>query len=180
MNQFNPTAPPSSSSSVPQRENGVSHTPLSPETVRIRKYPNRRLYDTSRSRHLTHDGVISLIRDGKTVQVTDSRSGADITNIVLLQIMVERDPAKVQALPSALVHRAMRSDESTLRTLGEHALGAWKSSPTSEAPSRPSSPPTSNGAQRAAPTPSFPQRVAPVVDVESNGRPKAKAKRLDA
>ncbi|MDZ4755054.1 MAG: polyhydroxyalkanoate synthesis regulator DNA-binding domain-containing protein [Phycisphaerae bacterium] len=103
------------------------------ETIRIRKYPNRRLYDTSRSCHLTHDGVLAVLAEGKSVQVTDSRSGADITNSVLLQILIERDPAKIAAIPSALIHRAMRSDVSTLKQAADAALAAWK--PGQNAPS---------------------------------------------
>lgn len=97
------------------------------DVVRIRKYPNRRLYDTSRSRHLTHDGVIALVAEGRTVQVTDSRSGADITNAVLLQIMIERDPQKIAALPSDLVIRAMRCDAGPLSSAAREALAAWSS-----------------------------------------------------
>ena len=92
----------------------------------IRKYPNRRLYDTSRSRHLTHDGVLALIADGRTVQVTDSRTGTDITNAVLLQIMIERDPSRLRAIPSALVHRAMRCDMTALNPIATRALEAWR------------------------------------------------------
>ena len=44
----------------------------------IRKYPNRRYYDATRSRHLTLPEIRNLIRDGYDVTVTDSRSGADI------------------------------------------------------------------------------------------------------
>jgi polyhydroxyalkanoate synthesis repressor PhaR len=98
------------------------------DPVRIRKYPNRRLYDTSRSRHLTHDGVIALVAEGRMVQVTDSRSGADITNAVLLQILIERDPAKVAAIPSELVLRAMRADSSVVSQLAALALRSWPAS----------------------------------------------------
>ncbi|MFO0828066.1 MAG: polyhydroxyalkanoate synthesis regulator DNA-binding domain-containing protein [Phycisphaerales bacterium] len=100
-------------------------TAPAPDVIRIRKYPNRRLYDTSRSRHLTHDGVLAIIADGHSVHVSDSRTGTDITNIVLLQILLERDPHRLQALPTALVHRAMRSDVATLRMLTERALVSW-------------------------------------------------------
>lgn len=180
-----PTAHPYEGSSV----TAPSYQPAGGgETVRIRRYPNRRLYDTSRSRHLTHDGVIALIRDGKTVQVTDSRSGADITNIVLLQIMVERDPTKVQALPSMLIHRAMRSEEGALKLLAEQALAAWRSAPVvADSQVRAqglgvssASTPRPNGValvpQRIAPAPT----VSPSGDANGlNGRPKAKAKRFE-
>ncbi|MBL9121439.1 MAG: polyhydroxyalkanoate synthesis regulator DNA-binding domain-containing protein [Phycisphaerae bacterium] len=102
-----------------------SKTGLASEPVRIRKYPNRRLYDTIRSRHLTHDGVIALVAEGRAVQVTDSRSGADITNAVLLQILIERDPEKLAVVPSELVLRAMRAEPAALATLATAGLRAW-------------------------------------------------------
>jgi hypothetical protein len=55
----------------------------STDVIRIRKYPNRRLYDTSRSTHLTHDEVLAIVRRGLRVQISDSRTETDITNEVL-------------------------------------------------------------------------------------------------
>jgi polyhydroxyalkanoate synthesis repressor PhaR len=92
------------------------------EPTRIRKYPNRRLYDTSRSRHLTHQGVLDLIAAGHVVEVTDSRTGADITNVVLLQILIERDPARLGAIPTALLHRLMRSGPAEVRDACARAM----------------------------------------------------------
>ena len=69
----------------------------STDVIRIRKYPNRRLYDTSRSTHLTHDEVLAIVRRGLRVQISDSRTETDITNEVLLQILIARDPALVAA-----------------------------------------------------------------------------------
>lgn len=79
------------------------------DVIRIRKYPNRRLYDTSRSTHLTHDEVLAIIRRGNRVQISDSRTEADITNEVLLQILVARDPALVSALPTTSLLAIARS-----------------------------------------------------------------------
>jgi polyhydroxyalkanoate synthesis repressor PhaR len=159
-----------------------------PEVIRIRKYPNRRLYDTSRSRHLTHEGVVQLVAEGRTVQVTDSRSGADITNIVLLQIIIERDPAKLQALPNSLLHKAMRADAADLRAM---ALGLLEGRVD---PVKPKSPPVASQPIR---TPAAPERIAPppqpsraIASPAPNGvksahagddlsRPKARAKRID-
>ncbi|MBI1304084.1 MAG: hypothetical protein GC172_09895 [Phycisphaera sp.] len=70
------------------------------EAIRIRKYPNRRLYDTSRSTHLTHDEVLAIVRRGLRVQISDSRTETDITNEVLLQILIARAPELVAALPT--------------------------------------------------------------------------------
>lgn len=70
------------------------------DVIRIRKYPNRRLYDTSRSTHLTHDEVLAIVRRGRRVQISDSRTEADITNEVLLQILIARAPELIHALPT--------------------------------------------------------------------------------
>jgi polyhydroxyalkanoate synthesis repressor PhaR len=74
------------------------------QIVRIRKYPNRRLYDTSRSTHLTQDEVLGILRRGQRVQICDSRTESDITNEVLLQILIARAPEAIAALDtSALI-----------------------------------------------------------------------------
>ncbi len=77
----------------------------------IRKYPNRRYYDTTRSRHVTLDEIYRLIRDGYEIQVTDSKSGQDITGKVLAQIIIELDPPKLGVFPVPLLHRLLRSNE---------------------------------------------------------------------
>ena len=81
----------------------------STDVIRIRKYPNRRLYDTSRSTHLTHDEVLAIVRRGLRVQISDSRTETDITNEVLLQILIARDPALVAALPTNTLLAIARS-----------------------------------------------------------------------
>jgi polyhydroxyalkanoate synthesis repressor PhaR len=81
----------------------------SQDAIRIRKYPNRRLYDTSRSTHLTHDEVLAIVRRGQRVQISDSRTESDITNEVLLQILIARDPATIAALPTQVLFAIARS-----------------------------------------------------------------------
>jgi polyhydroxyalkanoate synthesis repressor PhaR len=104
------------SNEAPTTRNG-SH-----ELVRIRKYPNRRLYDTSRSRHVTQQEVLDLVLAGRRVEVTDSRSNADITNAVLLQILIDRDADRISKLPVALVHWAARAGHEDLVALANQSL----------------------------------------------------------
>jgi polyhydroxyalkanoate synthesis repressor PhaR len=82
-----------------------------PRRLEIRKYPNRRYYDTTRSRHVTLEEIYALIRDGYEVQITDSKSDQDITAKVLGQIIVELDPPKLGAFPVPLLHRLLRSNQ---------------------------------------------------------------------
>ena len=57
--------------------------------VIIKKYENRRLYDTMNSRYINQDEIARLIREGHEVQVLDAASGEDLTRMVLAQIIVE-------------------------------------------------------------------------------------------
>jgi polyhydroxyalkanoate synthesis repressor PhaR len=82
-----------------------------PEPIRIRKYPNRRYYDATHSRHVTLEEIHQIIRDGRDVAVTDSRSGEDITAKVLAQIIIELDPLKLDVFPAAMLHGIIRSNE---------------------------------------------------------------------
>ncbi len=67
--------------------------------VVIRKYPNRRLYDTSAGRYVNLEDVAALIRQGKEVQVVDARTGEDLTRVVLTQIIVEDAKGQPTGLP---------------------------------------------------------------------------------
>jgi polyhydroxyalkanoate synthesis repressor PhaR len=89
------------------------------KTLRIRKYPNRRYYDTTRSRHVTFNEIYSLIMDGHEVQVIDHKSGQDITAKVLAQIIIELEPLKLAVFPVPLLHRLLRSNERMVRDFAD-------------------------------------------------------------
>jgi len=57
----------------------------------LRKYTNRRLYDTSRSCYVTLEDVKELVLSGETFQVQDSKTGQDLTRNILLQIIAEQE-----------------------------------------------------------------------------------------
>ena len=79
--------------------------------LEIRKYPNRRYYDATRSRHVTLEEIYDLIRNGYEVRVIDSKTGQDITAKVLAQIMIDVEPLKLGVFPVPLLHRLLRSNE---------------------------------------------------------------------
>lgn len=58
---------------------------------KLKKYPNRRLYDMTDSKYVTVGDVRELITAGETIQVIDSRDGTDLTRSVLLQILAEQE-----------------------------------------------------------------------------------------
>jgi polyhydroxyalkanoate synthesis repressor PhaR len=81
------------------------------KVLRIRKYPNRRYYDSTRSRHLTLEEIYAAVRDGYEIEVADSKTGEDITAKVLAQIIIDLDPPKLGVFPVPLLHRLLRANE---------------------------------------------------------------------
>jgi len=63
---------------------------MNPQTIVIKKYENRRLYDSTHSRYVNLDEVAQMVRDGRDVQVVDAVSGEDRTRAVLTQIVMEQ------------------------------------------------------------------------------------------
>ncbi len=72
-----------------QEENQKPETPTAQRV--IKKYPNRRLYDTSTSTYITLMEVKELVMKGETVVVRDAKSGEDLTRSILLQIILEEE-----------------------------------------------------------------------------------------
>jgi polyhydroxyalkanoate synthesis repressor PhaR len=81
------------------------------KVLELRKYPNRRYYDMTRSCHVNRDEIYRLIRDGYRVSVTESKSGDDITAQVLTQIILEHDPPKLEVFPTEMLHRLLQTNE---------------------------------------------------------------------
>lgn len=75
------------------------------DTVVIKKYGNRRLYDTSSSRYINLDEVAALIRKGVDVQVVDAKTGEDLTRVVLTQIITEDARGQPTGLPLELLRQ---------------------------------------------------------------------------
>jgi polyhydroxyalkanoate synthesis repressor PhaR len=69
------------------------------EKVTIKKYANRRLYDTDSSSYITLDRLAAMIREGRDFEVVDAKSGEDITHQVLTQIIVDEESRGSTMLP---------------------------------------------------------------------------------
>jgi polyhydroxyalkanoate synthesis repressor PhaR len=93
-----------------------------PRVLNIKKYPNRRYYDATRSRHVTFEEIYGLVRDGYDVQITDSKSGDDITAKVLAQLIIELDPLKLGVFPVPLLHGLLRA---TPQAMTDYARRYW-------------------------------------------------------
>ena len=78
----------------------------------IKKYSNRRLYDTERSRYITLDELTATIRDGIDVRIVDAKSGADLTQATLALLVIEGDAAKY--MPVSLLLQLVRMGDDAL------------------------------------------------------------------
>jgi polyhydroxyalkanoate synthesis repressor PhaR len=80
------------------------------DTIVIKKYPNRRLYDTSASRYINLEDIAAFIRDGRDVQVLDAQTGEDLTRSTLTQIIVD-DSKQPTGLPLELLRQLIISSD---------------------------------------------------------------------
>jgi polyhydroxyalkanoate synthesis repressor PhaR len=82
--------------------------------VVIKKYENRRLYDTAASRYVNLDDVARMVREGVEMQVVDARSGEDLTRVILTQVIMEDAKGHESGLPLDLLRKLIvASDRAT-------------------------------------------------------------------
>lgn len=78
---------------------------MKPAKVIVKKYGNRRLYDTSTSRYINLEEIAALVRNGTEVQVLDVKTGEDLTRLTLTQIIVENAKDQPAGLPLELLRQ---------------------------------------------------------------------------
>ncbi|HOJ13459.1 MAG TPA: polyhydroxyalkanoate synthesis regulator DNA-binding domain-containing protein [Deltaproteobacteria bacterium] len=86
-----------------------------PETVTLKKYASRRLYNPKNSSYVTLAQVADMIRSGVDVVVQDAKTGEDVTAFILTQVILEEARNKKALLPPPLLHLIIRSDGSALK-----------------------------------------------------------------
>ena len=74
----------------------------------IKKYANRRLYDTTASRHVTLQDILKLVASGEEITVVDDTSGDDITRNILLQILAEQEQGGRPILSTEMLMQIIR------------------------------------------------------------------------
>jgi polyhydroxyalkanoate synthesis repressor PhaR len=77
----------------------------------IKRYSNRKLYDTQESRYVTLEELEELIRAGKEISVVDVSTGEDLTSVTLAQIILENERNRRAALPTAFLHQLIKHGE---------------------------------------------------------------------
>src|SRR5260370_6517157 len=77
----------------------------------IKRYSNRKLYDTQEHRYVTLEGLEELIRAGKELSVVDVSTGEDLTSVTLAQIILENERSRRAGLPTAFLHQLIKHGE---------------------------------------------------------------------
>jgi polyhydroxyalkanoate synthesis repressor PhaR len=78
----------------------------------IKRYSNRKLYDTQESRYVTLEEIEEMIRTGREISVVDAASGEDLTSVTLTQIILENERTRRASLPAAFLHQLIKHGES--------------------------------------------------------------------
>jgi polyhydroxyalkanoate synthesis repressor PhaR len=93
----------------------------------IKKYPNRRLYDTELSRYITIDDIRGLIAARTQPRIIEQRSGRDITRSVLLQVIAEQELGSAARLTENFLAELIRSyDQAPAAATAAHLEGSLR------------------------------------------------------
>lgn len=92
--------------------------------VVIKKYANRRLYNTETSAYITLDNLAKMVRDGRDFVVQDAKTGDDITHNVLTQIIVESEGKGNIMLPANFLRQIIAMYGDSMQTMVPHYLEA--------------------------------------------------------
>jgi polyhydroxyalkanoate synthesis repressor PhaR len=85
-----------------------------PRPLLVKKYGNRRLYDTDASRYITLEELAQLIRSGRDVRIIDAKTKADLTKSVLLQIIAEEEKER-DLLPVSFLKKMIQLGDDSMR-----------------------------------------------------------------
>jgi len=94
----------------------------------IKRYPNRKLYDTDAKKYVTLDEIAVLVREGEEVTVIDHESGDDVTSLTLTQIILEQEKKKSGYLSTSTLANLIRSGGASLGTSINDTFGSFRKS----------------------------------------------------
>jgi polyhydroxyalkanoate synthesis repressor PhaR len=80
----------------------------------IKRYQNRKLYDTFQSCYVTLEEIAQIVREGNEIQVIDNKTKNDITYTTQLQLLADQERKSLRAGDTELLKRVIRSEEGTL------------------------------------------------------------------
>ncbi len=80
----------------------------------IKRYQNRKLYDTEASAYVTLDKIAEMVRSGRAIQVVDNRDQRDITEMTLIQVIFEKQREAAERIPISTLSHIIRKGDGSL------------------------------------------------------------------
>lgn len=88
----------------------------------IKRYGNRRLYNTETKTYVNYEDLTKLVRDGQDIRVIDSTTKEDVTKAVLIQLILEEEKNKKTILPTEFLFQLLRSREESMQDFFKNHL----------------------------------------------------------
>ncbi len=95
----------------------------------VKRYPNRKLYNTETKQYITLEGIAELIRQGQETQIVDHATGEDLTTVTLTQIILEAEKKQAGFLPQSVLTGLVQAGGHTLSALQRtltSSLDLWR------------------------------------------------------
>ncbi|MBX7147886.1 hypothetical protein K1X76_02270 [bacterium] len=92
--------------------------------VVIKRYQNRKLYDTQNSTYVTLEDIAKMIKSGEDVQIVDNRNKEDLTAVTLAQILFEEEKKKKSLLPLSALRRIIQDGGENIKNFFEQKIDA--------------------------------------------------------
>ena len=92
----------------------------------IKRYGNRKLYDTQESRYVTLEAIAGFVKQGEEVSVVDNDSGEDLTAVTFAQIILEEERRKNGFLPLPILRKIIQQGEATIQDIATRVGGGME------------------------------------------------------
>jgi polyhydroxyalkanoate synthesis repressor PhaR len=92
----------------------------------IKRYGNRKLYDTQESRYVTLEAIASFVKQGEEVRVLDNDTGEDLTAVTFAQIILEEERRNNGLLPLPMLRKIIQQGEATLQDIATRVGGSME------------------------------------------------------
>ena len=99
---------------------------MAAETRVIKRYANRKLYDTQRSRYVTLDQIAEMIRSGEDVKIVDNNSKEDLTSVTLAQIIFEEEKKQKSFLPLGAMRSIIQQGGEAIQEAGARVRSVFR------------------------------------------------------
>ncbi|OGO61207.1 MAG: hypothetical protein A2032_04795 [Chloroflexi bacterium RBG_19FT_COMBO_49_13] len=95
--------------------------------ILVKRYPNRKLYDTAEKQYISLEGINDLIRQGEEIKVIDNVTGEDLTAVILSQVILENEKKRIGFLPHTVLTGLIQSGGTTLNFMRRGLSSSFES-----------------------------------------------------